>query len=373
MLRGPSGHYAEFVRALASRCDGVFESIEVVGGARAAEFLASLGGASMGGASMDGASMDGAVSVRAEPLPRGPAAELRAMRASLGAGRQTLVLTAGASHAILGETAAFLDADALDRLAFFVHWPLQSPRARLALALAVRVRGRALFLAPTRGVRDALVEASCAHVVQVAYPATRAANCRLGAPFRHLLMAGAARINKGLDVVAELAEMLARDGRDVPLLVQVSPKHVLRSGASRHGSREDAVVARLLGANYRGLVADAKAPDRAEYAARFEGALVLAPYERAKFASGVSGVVLDALLHGAPVVATSGTWAGDVVERFDAGVVMRDRTAKQLHSAMETVLSRWSRYAKNAAKASDALAVEHDPRALARILAAHGA
>ncbi|MEI7878547.1 MAG: hypothetical protein WCI96_11575, partial [Planctomycetota bacterium] len=110
MLRGPSGHYAEFVRALASRCDGVFESIEVVGGARAAEFLASLGGASRGGQSIGGASMGGAVSVRAEPLPRGPAAELRAMRASLGAGRQTLVLTAGASHAILGETAAFLDA-----------------------------------------------------------------------------------------------------------------------------------------------------------------------------------------------------------------------------------------------------------------------
>jgi glycosyltransferase involved in cell wall biosynthesis len=83
---------------------------------------------------------------------------------------------------------------------------------------------------------------------------------------------------------------------------------------------------------------------------------VLAPYERAKFANGVSGVVLDALLHGAPVVATSGTWAGDVVDRFDAGIVLRDRTAAQLADAVERILGRWDRYAQNAAKASEALA-----------------
>jgi glycosyltransferase involved in cell wall biosynthesis len=184
------------------------------------------------------------------------------------------------------------------------------------------------------------------------------------APFRHLLMAGAARINKGLDVVAELAERFAREGRDAPLLVQVSPKHV-----DRHGSREDAVVARLLAAGYRGLVADPKAPDRGEYAARFAGALVLAPYERAKFADGVSGVVLDALLHGAPCVATAGTWAGDVVERFDAGVAIRERTASQLAMAVDRILGKWDRYAARAAEASDALAGEHDPRRVAQLLA----
>jgi hypothetical protein len=350
MLRGPSGHYAEFVRALAARSEGVFSRIEVVADPRAEAFLPSLGGA---------------VPVAAHALPRGPAGELRAVRAALADGHRTLVLTANASHAFLAETAAFVGGDALARLSLFVHWPLVKPQARLALALARRVRARSLFLAPTRGVRDALAEADCARALQVAYPATRAAGCRLRAPFRHLLMAGAARINKGLDVVAGLAERLARDGRDLPLLVQVSPKHV-----DRHGSREDAVVARLLAARYPGLVADPKAPDRGEYAARFEGALVLAPYERAKFADGVSGVVLDALLHGAPVIATSGTWAGDVVERFDAGVVLRERTAEQLSAAVDRVIARWDHYAACAARASDALAAEHDPRALARAIAA---
>ncbi|MFN5496061.1 MAG: hypothetical protein ACK5C3_05730 [bacterium] len=352
-LRGPSGHYAEFVRAIAARADGVFSEVRVVADPRARDFLATLGGS---------------VPVVAAPPAGGTLSELAAIGASLRAGTRTLVLTANASHAFAADWLSFAGGDALSRLSFFVHWPLSKPQARLALALAVRTRRHALFVAPTRGVRDMLESAGCARVAQVAYPATRTANTPLRAPFRHLLMAGAARINKGLDLVAELAGRYAREGRDTPLLVQVSPKHV-----DHHGSREDAVVARLLAADYRGLVADPKAPDRDEYAARFVGSLVLAPYERAKFADGVSGIVLDALLHGAPCVATAGTWAGDVVERFDAGIAIRERTPERLAEAIDAILARWDHYAARASEASDALAAEHDPRHVAQLLASGGA
>lgn len=371
-LAGPSGHYAEFVRALAARCDGIFRAIEVVAAPRAAAFLPSLGSA---------------VPVEAVALPTGPFAELRAIRASILAKRRTLILTATALHAFAVDRGSLVGRDAFGSLSMFVHWPLVKPRDRLALAFASRVRAESLFLVPTRGVREAMLEGDCDHVAQIAYPATRSDGVQLRMPFRHLLMAGAARINKGLDVIAGLAELLERDARlavaegvqaatemhaEPPLLVQVSPKHVGKSGRDRHGAREDAVVARLLAANYRGLVADPTAPDRVEYAKRFEGALVLAPYERAKFADGVSGVVLDALLHGAPVVATSGTWAGDVVERFDAGIAIRERTPEALRAAVARVLGRWDRYAAKAAEASDVLAREHDPRTLARAIASHG-
>jgi hypothetical protein len=352
LLKGPSGHYAEFVRALAARSEGIFGSIEVAASPRAGDFLPTLGRE--------------VPVVAASPL-RTPVGEAAAIASSLRAGARTLVLTATGTHPFTADALSFAGSHSLSRLSLFVHWPLAKPVDRLALALARRARARALFLAPTRGVRDALVEADCSNVVEVAYPATRSDGLALRAPFRHLLMAGAARINKGLDLVAALAERYAREGRSTPLLVQVSPKHV-----DRHGSREDAVVARLLAARYRGLVADPRAPDRAEYAERFRGAIVLAPYEQAKFASGVSGVVLDALLHGAPVVTTAGTWAGDLVDRFESGVVLRERTEGHLANAIERILGKWDRFAQNAARASDALASEHDPRALARVIAAHG-
>ncbi|MGA1223000.1 MAG: hypothetical protein ACO31E_00365 [Phycisphaerales bacterium] len=351
MLKGPSGHYAEFVRALAARGSEHLAAIEVVADARATDFIPTLGSATP---------------VRAHPLPAGALGEARAMRDALREPRRTLVLTANASHALLAEAVRPLDGARLALLPLFVHWPLEKPSQRLALALSPRVRRRALFLAPTAGIARSLESARCAKVAQVAYPATRSGDCRLGAPFRHLLMAGAARINKGLDLLVELAEAYAKEGRDLPLLVQVSPKHV-----DRHGSREDELVARLIAAGYRGLVADPKAPDRTEYAARYEGALVLAPYAREKFAHGVSGIVLDALLHGAPVVATKRTWAGDVVERFGAGVTFAERSGARLGRAIDEVLSDWPRFARNAAEASEVLAREHDPARIALLLRAH--
>lgn len=351
-LRGPSGHYAEFVRALAARAGGIIRSIDVVADPRAREYVASLGGA---------------VPVVASRPASGTFSEIAAIGASIRAGRTTLVLTANASHALHADWLSFAGARALSGLALLYHWPLAKRQARLALALAPRARRHALFLATTRGVRDSLAAAGCARAIEIAYPATRSAGAPMRAPFRHLLMAGAARINKGLDVVAGLAERYAQEGRDLPLLVQVSPKHV-----DRHGSREDAVVHRLLEAGYRGLVADPTAPDRDEYAARFTGALVLAPYARAQFAHGVSGIVLDALLHGAPCIATEGTWAGDLVGRFDAGIVLRERTAEELAGAVDAILARWDHYAARAAEASDALVVEHDPRRVIALLASGG-
>jgi glycosyltransferase involved in cell wall biosynthesis len=170
-------------------------------------------------------------------------------------------------------------------------------------------------------------------------------------------------MNKGLDLIAGLANQWARAGRSIPLLVQVSTKH-----ATRHGRREVALVESLLASKYEGLVTDDQAPDRDGYSSRFRGALVLAPYERKGFADSVSGVVLDALLHGAPVIATRGTWPGVQVERFGAGITIEERTPEALATAIDQVLKDWPAYAGRACEAARILTEEHDPRHLLEIL-----
>jgi glycosyltransferase involved in cell wall biosynthesis len=176
-------------------------------------------------------------------------------------------------------------------------------------------------------------------------------------------MAGAARRNKGLGLVAGLASLWAAEGRTIPLVVQVSKKHV-----NRHGRRERALVDSLLFSGYPGLRADSTEPDRAAYAARFRGAIVLAPYEREPFVSQVGGVVLDALLHGAPVVTTRGTWPGNQVERFGAGVTIGERSVRELAAAVDRILSEWPAHAARACEASAVLAREHDPLRLLETL-----
>ncbi len=149
----------------------------------------------------------------------------------------------------------------------------------------------------------------------------------------------------------------------MPMFVQVSKKH-----ASRHGTREAVHVEKLLSSGYKGLRAEADAPGRDVYIERFRGALVLAPYVREQFASQVSGVVLDALLHGAPVIATKGTWPALQVERFGAGITIAERSAESLATAIDSVLSDWDNYSAKACDAAKVLAVEHDPVHLVKLL-----
>ncbi|HEX9191883.1 MAG TPA: hypothetical protein VF847_07290 [Candidatus Deferrimicrobiaceae bacterium] len=341
-LRGPSSHYAEFVRAVGARAGG--GDIEVFAHPGADRMLASMAGVRV---------------CTAEPRVGRPLAEWRTIIRAVERDVPFLVLTADGRHAAAVSAAGALSGRPPGNARLFFHRSPSTVRDRLLLPFAASAREHATAIAPTEVVARSLRNGGWRRVECVPYPALGAPVPPHPVPFSHLLMAGAARLNKGLDLVAALAVRWAGEGRTIPLLVQVSKKHV-----ARHGRREGAVVDALLSSGYRGLRADGTAPDRPEYLARLHGALVLAPYAREQFASQVSGVVLDALLHGAPVIATGGTWPGTQVERFGAGVTIEERTPAALSAAIDTVLADWPVFAARACGAARTLAAEHDPRHL---------
>lgn len=349
-LRSPSAHYAEFVRALGARRTAAEGPVQVIAHPDADPLLSGMRG----------------VEPDPEPPRMGaPLAEWRAIARLLRRPDPFLVLTADARHALAVHllSAGAPAPPAHARLYF--HWADREPLRIAMLRAATRARRFALAIAPTEAVADAVRGIGWRRVVQVPYPALAPEVPPEPVPFARVLVAGAARINKGLDLVAGLARRWAAAGRTTPLFVQVSRKH-----ARRHGRREGDLVAALLSSGCPGLVADGRAPDRAEYAQRFRGALVLAPYDRERFADAVSGVVLDALLHGAPVVATAGTWPGRQVERFGAGALLAERSVEALEAAIDRILGDWGAYSVRACAAALALASLHDPRNLLRALSA---
>jgi hypothetical protein len=356
-LAGPSGHYAEFVRALSARGGAWFDRIEVAADARAGTaFTGDAAGARIAVRPVFGAGGGG--------WRRELAEERDALRAT----DPTLLLTARAVHALALEALARTvreGAQSLGRVRLYFHWCERSRAQRAMMAAAPRVRAHAVAIAPTPTIVQFLREQGWERVVPVAYPILAPATVPPPAPFTHLLMAGAARMNKGLELVAGLAERYAAQGRATRLVVQTTPKRV----SGRRGGREEHAVARLLASGAPGLEASDRAPPSAEYGARFVGALVLAPYDPAAFADNVSGVVLDGLLRGAPVVASAGSWPGRVVERFGAGAVFHDRTAEAFAQAIERVLEDWEGACARAQRAARELAAEHDPAHLARALA----
>jgi hypothetical protein len=352
-LVGPSGHYAEWVRAVAARRGELFGRIEVDASARFAGMA------------------DLAPGVELRPTFEGSSctAEWAEIRRALAAGGPFVVLTANALQAAALEAIALLDRRpdaALRNVRLFFHWREQARVRRVAAAMAPRTRRNSLAIAPTSSIAAFLRETGWQRVREVPYPALApAAVPPARAHCTHLLVAGAARMNKGLPLIADLAERLGRTKDPMRLVVQTTPKRA----SGRRGSKEETELARLMASGAPGLEASDTAPPSHEYGARFDGALTLAPYDAGTFADAVSGIVLDALLRGSPCIATADTWPGRLVERFGAGATFPARSTDAFADAVARTLADWPAVAARAQAAARVLAQEHDPVHLVRTLA----
>lgn len=320
-LRNHGGHYAEFVRALGVGAGE--QHIEVFAHPDADRFLQQ---------------MQGVRSDSSAPRADQPLAEWRVINRCISTGRPFLVLTADGRHTAAASLISLLRSRPLGDAKFYFHSRPTGVKA-LLLGMSGRAKRQALVITHTAKLAEDLRRQGWRRALYQPYPALGPPSAPQPAPFRHVLMAGAARLNKGLDLVAPMLQLWTEQRRDIPLLIQVSRKH-----AHRHGSKEAALVDAILRCNYAALRTDDGSPDRPQYSERFIGALVLAPYEQRRFAGAVSGVVLDALLHGAPVIATRGTWPGAQVERFGAGVTIDTRTPAALADAVDGILAQWDAY-----------------------------
>jgi glycosyltransferase involved in cell wall biosynthesis len=268
-------------------------------------------------------------------------------------GRTDMLLLDWAAHGRIPPRKAFL----------YVHW-VRPTRRKIAFFRRMAARQPELvILGPTRTVVDVFAEAGFAHRAVVPYPAAPLATAPSPrATFRHVLFAGAAREDKGFSRVVALVELLAARGADLPVLLQTST-----DPNDRHDEPTRAALARLAGVRYPHLALRPQTLDAAAYAELFRGAICLQPYDAAAFADRVSGVTLDALSAGAPVVTVPGTWIARVVERFGAGLVA-DPEPEALLGALLRARAEHDRLADAARAAGRVLRDEHDGRHLLEVL-----
>jgi glycosyltransferase involved in cell wall biosynthesis len=101
-----------------------------------------------------------------------------------------------------------------------------------------------------------------------------------------------------------------------------------------------------------------------EYARQLhETDVVLLPYHRSSYALRVSRVVIEAMVHGIPVVVTQGTTLASQAEEFGAAVLCEDENVESLVAAIETMKRNYESLAASArerqAKARKHFSVEH--------------
>jgi glycosyltransferase involved in cell wall biosynthesis len=226
-----------------------------------------------------------------------------------------------------------------NRVLLYFHWLRMTPFKRMLLrVVATRQPDLAIFCTTERLV-DVFRGCGFSDVAMLPYPAPESSRDATPVPFRQLLYAGAARQDKGFGLVVDVVQLLAERNADIPITVQVTPEH--------YGKYDDATradIARLAKTDYAPLTLIRKTPPPSEYAANFPGSICLQPYDPAEFRDRVSGVTLDALAHGCPIVATAGTWTASLIEPHGAGVALSDPDAESVLAAASTVRADYSRY-----------------------------
>lgn len=245
-----------------------------------------------------------------------------------------------------------------NKIYFYVHWlSLSAEKKRQLEKMAQRHPEFNLFTT-TQSAAENLRESGFHSAKQIPYPvATTAASGQHS--FKYVLIAGAARQDKGLSQVIDYIEFLSKSKLVVPVSIQTSAEHYGKVDIAAR-----AEINRLDSILYAPLIRQRETLSVDAYRALYDGAICLQPYDPLDFADRVSGVTLDALRAGAPVITTDRTWMANIVKRFDAGVVLRDRSAPSIHHAVETIRNRYCDYQANAHKASQALESENSAQHL---------
>lgn len=164
--------------------------------------------------------------------------------------------------------------------------------------------------------------------------------------FRHVLIAGAARSDKGFSIAVDLIRHLTVEGATVPVSIQTSGDHY-----GRYDQATQAALVRLREIHYSHLTMLPDTLTRPDYVNLFRGAICLQPYDRTEYANKLSGITLDALTMGAPIVTLSGTWMAGIAGQFDAGIAVEEPTSDALYHALQLVRDKYDHYSANAAQA----------------------
>ena len=172
--------------------------------------------------------------------------------------------------------------------------------------------------------------------------------------FTGLLYAGAARQDKGISAVVDLVEYMNKLGLQIPFKLQNSPDH-----RGKYDAITKAEIQRLekIPYPYLQLFPETLKPD--EYTSLFVGAICIQLYNADLFFDRISGVTLDALSAGSPIVTTAGTWIARMVQRFDAGIIIDSTEPEKTLAAIQEIIAVYSRFSKNAHTAGQILQQEN--------------
>jgi FkbM family methyltransferase len=169
-----------------------------------------------------------------------------------------------------------------------------------------------------------------------------------------VLFPGGMRREKGFDLSVRAARELAADGMRV----------TLRTLGLRTGGAPADLASLARDLDGTGATLEDRDLDGSEFKRFLEAAdIVVCPYLPSAFSRRTSGLVIDAMLLGQPVVVVKGTWLGDLAAEMNIGVAV-DPTPAALANGVREVRARYDEFARSIWMARRGYFVHHSWRHL---------
>ena len=177
--------------------------------------------------------------------------------------------------------------------------------------------------------------------------------------FKKLLYAGSARADKGFSAIVSLMEYCQINAPELAFELQISPPSKdCYDDTTEMALKKMAVLQQVAKTP---VTTHTNTLNQAQYQALFSDGICLLLYDPIAYAGKFSGVALDALCAGMPIVATRGTWMADRVQEFEAGLVVDDTAPKSVLAAIRNIMTHFSHYQRNALLAAEVLIKRHHP------------
>lgn len=248
-------------------------------------------------------------------------------------------------------------------LTVYVHWFKPKPKR---LARLKRVAGKlndTRIFVPTETIRKIFSDAGFKRVSLIPYPIEPSdleASADAGT-FEKLLYSGAARLDKGFYEVSAFLNYLEQNQKKIPISIQTSSTH---SGSIPPRLAE--ALSTVSSSTYPHLATSSETLGINAYYHQFKNAISLMFYDVHDFDDRISGVALDSLSMGAPIICNDGHWIARQVKRYNAGLVLPEVTNETINQAAEQIIGSFAEYARGASEAGKQIMKLHNPDHLAR-------
>jgi len=285
------------------------------------------------------------------------------LRKLFASNEKIFIPTAGTTEAFLAGLAS-KGPIPKDKVYLYFHYVKERRKKLWIYRILTKNHPNIIAIAPTDSVVRFLEECGFKNILKIPYPvAVRSEYLPRSKPvFKYLLFAGSTRYDKGIKEVVDLVEYISNKKENIKFCIQLMENYETYPDDTRP------FITKLISLNYPGLVIKPYGNSFDEYISLFQNSICLQLYDQLAFKDRISGVTLDALLSGCPVVTLPGTWIAKMIDRFNAGIVVSDSSPEHVYAAVKKIIGNYPEYSKNAYLGGNTLSSENSAQKLLEVI-----